>query len=145
MTNYGDTSAWIRLTYGSDALYIKAEDWEYSISDPSAIVINYPNRGHFGFTLNTEAVMVTLKNVFVNTEAAWNILKAQLEAAEEAASCTLRIQVSSTTYELFNGVAGKDEMPVVISAKKGFKKVYKGDATFYVIGMITLKQVGDLA
>jgi len=134
MANYLQNQGWIRLSYGSDTLDLHCEDWEYSKSDPSAILIDYPARGHVGFTLNTEKVEVKLKNVWVDTYANWNILKAQLEAAEEAASCTLTIRVGGTTttpvYELFSGGAGEDSMPVVIVSKKGYSKVYRGDATF---------------
>jgi len=149
MANYGDTNAWIRLTYGDtpDYLYLRCnKPWQYGKDDPSATSIDYPSRGHFGFTLNTEKVIIKLTEVYVTTEAEWNILKAQLEAAEEAASCTLRIQISSTpTYELFNGVAGKDEMPILIKSKKAYGKIFKGDTTMYQIKQIILWQIGALA
>jgi len=145
MTDYGDTNAWIKLSYGSDALYINAENWEYGKSDPSAINLDYPNRGHFGKSFNAEKVIVKIKNAYVTTEAAWNILKEELEAAEDAGDATLRIQISSDpTYELFNGATGKDIMPVIIADKKGYTKKFKGDTTYYLIKMITFRQSGAL-
>jgi hypothetical protein len=144
MANYGDTNAWIWLTYGSDVLYLLCEGWSYDNDDPSAFVVDYPSRGHFGFTLNTEKVVVKLKNVYVTSEADWNTLKAQLKAAQEASSCTLKIKISSDpTYEKFDGT--NDDMPVLIKSTKGRKKVFKGDTTYYQIGMIELIQSGALS
>lgn len=146
MANYGDTTAWVRLSYGSDALFLNCEDWEYDNDDKSATNIDYPGRGHYGYTLNTEKVAVKLTNVYVLTEAAWNVLKAQIKAAQEAASVTLRIQISSSpTYELYDGGAGNDEMPVLIKTTKGRTKKFKGDTTIYVIKQITLTQAGALS
>ena len=146
MANYGDITAWIRLSYGSDALFLNCEDWEYDNTDKSATNIDYPARGHYGYTLNTEVVVIKITGVYVLTEAEWNVLKAQIKAAQEAASVTIRIQISSTpTYELYDGGAGKDEMPVLIKATKGRKKKFKGDTTVYIIKQITLTQSGALA
>ena len=129
-----------------NALCINCEDWDYGKDDTSAINIDYPNRGHFGFTMNSEKVIIKIKNAYVLTEAAWNILKAQLEAAEEEDTCEVMIQVSSTpTYELYSGIAGENRMPIIILSKKGYKKPYKGDSTLYKIGMIQLRQSGALA
>jgi len=144
MTNYGDTTAWITLSYGSDVLYLNCEDWNYNEEDPSLILLNYPNKGHFGLTLDAEAISITLKNVYVNTEADWNILKAQLRAAKIATKTLLSIKVSSTTYELFDGVTGHDAMPVKIKTKNGMHKRFRGEATNYVIENIILVQSGDL-
>ena len=148
MANYGDTTAWIRLTYGDtpDYLYLTCEKpWDYGNDDPSAVTIDYPSRGHFGFTMNTEKVQVKLSNVYVLTEAAWNELKKQIVAAQEADSCTLRIQISSSpTYELFDGTTAHDEMPVIIKITRGRSKPFKGDATVYQIKQILLIQSGAL-
>lgn len=152
MTAYLENEGWIRLywTIGEDThtMDLHAEDWEYSKSDPSAILIDYSDRKHISITLNAEKVVVKLKNVWVDTEAKWNILKAQLEAAEDTNTVKIRFQVSGTvttaTFELFSGVAGEDIMPVIILSKKGYTKVYRGQATFYMIKSITLVQTGDL-
>ena len=147
MTAYLDGEGWIRIYWNSNGNYIDlhCEEWSYSKSDPSAFVIDTPNRGHFGFSLNSEKVSIKLKNVWVDTEAKWNILKLRLEEAEDTGDAKVRIQISSTpTYELFNGATGKDVMPILIKNKKGMKKVYGGDTTFYIIGGITLIQMGVL-
>jgi len=128
-----------------NALCIRAEDWEYDNSDPMPIAVDYPNRGHFGKTLDSEKVQIKIKNAYVTTEADWNILKTQLQAAKTASDTVLKIQVSSTpSFELFDGVAGNDEMPVLVIDRKGHSKKYRGDTTFYILGQIMLRQSGSL-
>jgi hypothetical protein len=150
MVAYLENEGWIRLYWsaGVNTMDLHAEDWSYDKDDPSPITIDYANRGHVGFTMNAEKVVIKLKNVWVDTEAKWNILKTRLEAAEDAGDCKIRIQVRGTVttpyFELFNGVAGKDVMPVIIKSKKGYTKKYRGQAQFYMIKNITLIQTGAL-
>ncbi len=101
MTDYGNPDAWIRISYASDAnnLYLNAEDWDYGKSDSNPILLDLPSRGHFGKSFNIEKVTVKIKNTYVTTEADWNILKTQLETAEDAGDAKLRIQVSKN-YEV---------------------------------------------
>lgn len=149
--NYGDTGAWILLTttYGGNThnLYIICEDWDYGNDDISATGIDYPSRGHFGFTLNTEKVTIKIKKAYVITEAGWNELKKGIVALQDSTEdVTLRIQISSTpTYELFDGTTGHDVMPVLIKKDNARKKLFRGDATVYGIGQILLIQVGALS
>lgn len=127
-----------------DVLYINCEDWNYDNSDPSVIALDYPSRGHFGFTLNTEKVMVKVKNTYVLTEAAWNILKAQIKVAQESDDIVLVIKISSTpSYEKFDGTSYN--MPILIQVTRGRKKKFKGDATIYNIAQLVLIQADDLA
>ena len=62
-TDYGDTSGWLKLvgTIGTDThtLYLLCEEWSYDLDD-KIIMMDFPNRGHFGFTLNTEKITVIL-------------------------------------------------------------------------------------
>ena len=143
MANYGDTNAWITLDNGTNVLYLRCEDWQYGKTDPSATGIDYPNRGHFGFTLSTEKLVIKIKKAYVTTEAQWNVLKAAIIEMKDADKVLLRIKISSTTYEMFDG-GTNDLMPVIIKSDKGYKKPFKGDATIYEIGLITLFQSGDL-
>lgn len=145
MTNYGDTNAWITLNYGSDVLYLTCEEpWKYGNDDPSAISIDTPSRGHFGFTLNTEKVVIKLSKVYVTSESEWNVLKQQIKVAQEASSCTLIIKISSTpTYEKFDGT--NHIMPVLIKTQRGRTKPFKGDSTVYEMGQILLIQSGALS
>jgi len=153
MTNFLDTTAWIRIKYDGnhsttgvyDYLYLTAEEWDYDNVEDGAVVIDNPNRGHFGFAMLMQKVGVKIKNIYVTNEADWNILKKQLAKVEDSDTATIRIQISSTpTYELFDGTTDHDEMPIIIEAKNGFKKIYKGDATVYQIGLIKVRQIGDL-
>lgn len=142
MADYGDTNAWIRLTYGSDALYINCEKWSYDIDDTQHIGTDYPNFGHTGYTPNTYKIVFKLQKVWVKTESDWNVLKAQLKAAMST-SCTLRIQISSDpTYELEWGAAGKDEHPVIITNLKGLTKNYNGDAERFEIPQLIFRKIG---
>ena len=141
--NIGDTTAWITLNDGTDILYLTVDNWEYGKEDPSATGIDYPNRGHFGFTLGTEKLIIKIKGVYVTTEAAWNILKEAIIQMKDADKVLLRIQISSTpSYELYDGT--NDLMPVIIKKDSPYRKKFKGDSTIYEIGMITLFQSGDL-
>lgn len=152
--DYGDTSAWI-LLYSNDGsnvhyVYLKTEEIPVVDDiDPSAILIDYPNRGHFGFTLNTEKITVKISKVYAVTKAKWDELKKGLLALKASTNdVILRIQTTSAPlYESFNGVGTTkgNLMPVVIIGIKGKKKKYKGDTTIYEIGQITLQQSGDLA
>ena len=147
-TAYLEDEGWIRLYYDGDTLDLHCESWDYDEDDPDAFAIDYADRGHTGFTMNSETVKIKLKNVYVTTEANWNILKAQLVAAQEADPSTplkMRIQVSSDpTYELFDGTGGHDVIPVLLMSKKGFIKKFRGNTTFYLIKSLVFRQIGDL-
>lgn len=148
MAAFLEDEGWIRLYYDGDTLDLHCESWDYNEDDPDAFIIDYADRGHVGFTMNSEKVTVKLKNVYVTTEANWIILKRELVRAQEADISTplkMRIQVnSSPTYELFDGTTGNDIMPVLLTAKKGFTKKFRGNTTFYLIKSLVFRQSGDL-
>lgn len=155
-TTYGDTTAWIIFYYvdgdgNTHTLYTYCENWSYDIDDTAHIALDYSNRGHTGFTPNIEKLIIKLKNVYVITEAAWNILKTQLQGFRDNSGGTLKIRTSvdNTTsvavygYELFDGTS--DEMPIIITSMKGFTKEFKGNTTKYLIKSMVLRQVGALS
>ncbi len=150
MTDYGDITAWIKITYGSDTLYIHCEDWSYDNKDPSPIIIDYPNFGHYGKTLKAETVTINLTNAYVTNKTDWETLKTQLKAIRNSSTqATLQIRVSTdgaTTptygYEKYDGT--NTTMPVLIVDMKGFTKRYRGNTTQYLIKKITLRQIGAL-
>ena len=150
-TDYGDTSGWLKLvgTIGTDThtLYLLCEEWSYDLDD-KIIMMDFPNRGHFGFTLNTEKITVKIKNAFVTSVALWqgaNSMKAGLKAIMDADTIDFTAKIDSGgTLELFDGVAGNDTMPVVVNNIKGKVKVFRGNTTYFVIKLITLVQSGTL-
>lgn len=150
--NYGDTSAWVLLysTYGGNTynVYLKSEEIPViGFTDPSAIFLDYPDRGHFGFTLNSEKITVKISKIYAVTKAKWDELKAgllMLRASTE--DILLRIQTTATLYESFDGqgTTKGNLMPVLITGVKGQKKKYRGNTTVYEIAQISLQQSGDL-
>lgn len=126
-----------------DALYITCEDCTYDIDDTSAKVLDYPSRGHFGWTLQTEKNIAKIKNARTDTEADWNTLKAELQNAKDSTVCNLKKQISSTpTYEKWDGT--NTILPVLVKSQKGHKKIYGGDTTIYQIAQIILLQSGAI-
>ena len=151
--NYGDVTAWILLTstYGGNTynVYLKTEvPPDIGDVDKGAIGIDFPNRGHFGFTLNTEDITIKISKVYAVTKAKWDELKTGIINLQDTTTeIRLRIQVGddpSDIYEAFDGSTGI-YMPVIIKHVKGKKKIYRGNTTLYQIGQIGLKQIGVLA
>ena len=150
MANYGDVSAWIRLDDGTTYVYLKTEKQpSVDEADEGVINIGYPGRGHYGFTLVTEKVIVKILNSYSITKAKYDEVKAGLRILQDdGGEIILRIQVTSGgLFESFSGAGGTtgNLMPVVIKSIKGKKKLYGGNSTIYEIGMVQLEQSGDLA
>lgn len=147
---YGDNTAWVLITDGTSTLYLKCEENpDISESDPSAVVVDYPSRGHFGFTLDSEKVTVKLSKIFCVTKAEWNDVREGLKYMKNNSSTIyLRIKDGASTYEDFDPTASTtvvySYMPVIIKKINGKKKVFKGDATIYLISQVMLQQSGAL-
>ena len=146
MTDYGDTSVWILITDGTDNLYLKTDvPPKKSGGDPSAVVIDYPTRGHFGFTLHSETVKIKINKVYAVTEAEWKSLIQGIIAMQDTDSTIYyRLQISSTpSYMAWDGNT-KIYMPVLIKDVRDEGKLYGGDSTVFEIAQILLLQSGPI-
>ena len=151
MANYGDTTAWILLYDSTDNVnvYLKTDKQPtVDETDDGVININYPARGHYGFTTVTEKIVVKILNSYSVTKVKFDEVKAGLRLLQDGGNeIKLRIQVTyGGLYESFSGAGGTtgNLMPVVIKTIRGEKKLYGGNSTIYEIGLIQLEQSGAL-
>lgn len=134
-------AGWVELNAGATTTY--CEKWEWD-KDDKPTFIDYPDDGHYGFSLKIYKRTVKIHNLFFTTKAAYDTFQAELEAMQTTAAYTLRIKTTTAgAYEFFNGT--NNTMPVLFISQKGNGKLVWGDAAFYQIKLLTLRQAGVLS
>jgi len=144
MTDY-DWGGWIILSNGTDTYSVICQEQpEYGFEDPSAVHYDYPGDNHDGYTLITRKRTVTIKKLLFLTTVHFNQFIAFLEAGQ-ATGLTLKIKITSSTYQDYDGTAGHDVMPVFWNKPRGIKKLFNGANGIWEIGQIVFRQKGALS
>lgn len=166
-TTVDDWGGWIVFigTYdGNTKVYkIRCESQpELDLDDPSAFFMDNPSDSHFAWSLGSRKRIIKIKDIWFTTTARFEEFMAFLEAAQDAGTLEIRIQIKSgaltqtaTTTQAGNTTiitgyyhdwdgGNHYTMPVLWEKPRGIKKVYNGSAEIWKISQLTLRQSDDL-
>lgn len=134
---------WLRLGMGGgNGVDPRCEKVSFAIDDTSAVFMDYPNDGHYGWSLESYKRVVKVKNIWFNSVASYDAFMANILALQDGGAFTLQIKITSSTYLKFDGT--NDEMPVLWVKMADVEKPYGGASTIFIIPQLILQQAGNL-
>lgn len=136
---------WIYLNYGEAGVFqIRCDKWTWDWID-EVTYLDFAGDSHFGFSIQTYKRTVNIKGIWFDSQDDYETFLGNMDTLQATnSSYKLRIKTTSTPrYHKWNGTYY--DMPVVFGQMREIGKSYRGDSEVWEIGMLVLKQSGQLS
>lgn len=126
------------LSNSSNNMKVLCEDWDYD-EKCNPEIEDLPGDSRYGINLEVYSRIYKIKGVYFTSHTDWNTFKENLKDWNSAG---IKLKIQRTTGGSYATLDsdGNTDVSVFYVTGRGFKKTYKGNATFYRVSQVLFRQ-----